>query len=120
MVQAHITEEVWNAKGRELFGDDQAKWRFVCPACGNVMSIEKAREELKDRLPALRAGKYAIEQECVGRHMPGVGCNWAAYGLLHGPLFVKREGGNETPVFDFDGKPFTSEQAERPAAEGAV
>lgn len=98
-----VTREQWEAKGRELFGDDQANWLFVCPMCGHEISIAKARAEHADDLPKLRARGFAIGQECIGRHLPERGCNWAAYGLFHGPLFV-----DGLASFDFAGKPFTS------------
>lgn len=91
-----MTREEWEAEGRKRFGDDQTKWQFVCPTCDNVMSIERTRTEFTEHLPKLREGKYHVEQECIGRHLPGVGCNWAAYGLFSGPVFV-----DGIPAFDF-------------------
>lgn len=105
------TEAEWKAKGIELFGEDMDGWRFVCPQCGNVESAKKVRLEHADALDRLRSGRYAIESECIGRHLPGVGCDWAAYGLFRGPVFVRRDSGADTPVFDFDGKPFTGPKA---------
>lgn len=105
-----ITREQWEAKGAELFGPDQSKWRFVCPACGKELSIESVRVEFAQHLPTLREKNFAIEQECVGRYVPGAGCNWVAYGLFSGPLKV-RQGDGVTPCFDFAGKPFTGERA---------
>jgi hypothetical protein len=105
-----LTREEWEAKGRELFGEDQSKWRFVCPACGREASMASTRDDHVDALPRLRERNYRIEQECIGRHLPGVGCNWAAYGLFRGPLFV-----DGLACFDFAGKPFT---ASRPIEGG--
>lgn len=116
MGTGHVTEAEWNAKGKELFGDDQTAWAFVCPRCGHVMSVAKARVEYAADLPRLRAAKLAVEAECIGRAVPGKGCDWAAFGLFSGPLFVKRESGEETPIFDFAGKPFTARE-EATAAE---
>jgi hypothetical protein len=100
-----LTLEQWEAKGRELFGDDKSKWRFVCPSCGNVMSIEKAKAEFT----MLQGRGWRPEAECVGRYLDDVGCDWAAYGLFRGPLIVKVDGDDimEIFAFDFDGKPFT-------------
>jgi hypothetical protein len=107
-----VTEAVWRAKGEELFGADEVRWEFVCPTCGKVMSIEKARALPAEQLATLRAGKWSPYQECVGRYVPSLGCNWAAYGLFSGPVFVERDGGGKlTPVFDFGGKPFTTKAA---------
>lgn len=104
---AEITRAEWEAKGLELFGADLTKHRFVCPSCGNEMSMERARTEFAQHMPAFKAGNYRIEQECVGRHVPGVGCDWAAYGLFRGPLLVRDDVG-AIPAFDYAGKPFTS------------
>lgn len=99
-----VSHERWEEVGRELFGEDKATWRFVCPNCGKEMSIAQARAEHADELPRLRERKYAVEMECIGRHLPGVGCDWAAYGLFSGPVLV---GALRQPVFDFAGRPFT-------------
>jgi len=102
-----VSVEAWEAKGRELFGEDKLKWRFVCPACGHEMSGERVRTDFTEHMEKLRASDYRIESECIGRHLPGVGCNWCAYGLFRGPVLVV-DGGKEIAVFDFAGKPFTS------------
>ena len=104
---AKTTRLEWEAKGAELFGDDMTKWRFVCPTCKLVMSIERARAEL----PELKGCGWRPESECIGRYTKRTGCDWAAYGLLHGPLFVDLGDGKEIPAFDFDGEPFTFARA---------
>lgn len=96
-----MTEPEWRALGERLFGEDLSRWRFTCPTCGMVMSIEKARSMPDDDKGKLRAG-WAIEQECVGRYLTGQGCDWCAYGLFRGPFFVQRANGKNSPVFGFD------------------
>jgi hypothetical protein len=99
-----ITQEAWEAKGAELFGDDMANWRFVCPACKAEMSIAIARE----KHPEVKGRGWRPEQECIGRYTHTVDCDWCAYGLFHGPVFVRPSAGGEPiPVFDFAGLPFT-------------
>lgn len=99
-----MTRAEWEAKGAALFGPDLTKWRFKCPICGNVMSVEKARAEF----PELKGSGLSIEQECVGRYSPkvlrpdGTRCDWAAYGLFRGPVIVTTENGKEVPAFEFD------------------
>ncbi len=105
---AEVTREQWEAKGLELFGPDKEKWKFLCPSCGNEMSVARARAEF----PELKGRDWAPEQECVGRYTGRLGCDWAAYGLIGGPLFVKTEK-NRIPAFDFAGKPFTSPEEHR-------
>lgn len=98
-----ITEQEWVAKGTEFFGDDREVWKFVCPACGDELSLAEAME----KYPELRGCNWAPGQECIGRYTDKVDCDWCAYGLFRGPLLIKREDGRETPAFDFAGKPFT-------------
>lgn len=97
------TEDEWFKRGEELYGKAHEKWRFKCPRCGNVMSIEKAKTAFSNEERAtLKEKDWRIEQECVGRHIQGVGCDWCAYGLFRGPDFVKRKDGSESAVFPFD------------------
>jgi hypothetical protein len=113
------TQAEWDAKGTELFGPDKERWRFVCWACGNVMSIERARAEF----PALKGRGWAPHQECIGRYIDvpeaqvkGQGritskrCAWCAYGLIRGPVVVRMPDGEEIGVFDFEGLPFTAKE----------
>jgi hypothetical protein len=99
-----MTEAEWRAFGERLFGPDLDNWRFKCPTCGHVMSICVARDLSPEQKTKLRAGR-SVEQECVGRYVDELGCNWCAYGLFSGPFFVEREGGGRTPVFGFDIEP---------------
>lgn len=93
-------QDQWEAKGAELFGDDKVNWRFVCPQCGNVASIEKA----KRLWPDLKGRNWAPHQECIGRYLDDIGCDWAAYGLFRGPIFVRMADKAELiPVFRFEG-----------------
>lgn len=109
-----MPEAEWRSLGERLFGADPARWRFKCPTCGTVMSIEIARGFTDDEKARLR-GSWSIEQECVGRYLPGKGCDWCAYGLFSGPHFVVR-GDKKTPVFGFD---MSGEQAKNTAAGAA-
>lgn len=102
-----IPIEQWEAKGRELFGDDKEKWRIQCPTCGNICSIELAREKHSD----VKGKGWSPSQECIGRYTDAVDCDWCAYGLFHGPLFVKVPDKDEPiPCFDFEGLPFTRKE----------
>lgn len=102
-----ITEKEWRDKGNELFGGEQTNWRFQCPACGNVASIEMAKE----KWPEVKGKGWNPSSECIGRYTDKVKCDWAAYGLFAGPLFVKENGGEKSiPLFDFEGKVFTDKK----------
>jgi hypothetical protein len=79
-----ITREEWHASGEKLFGPDKMKWRFVCPVCGHVQSVQ----DWKDA----GAPESAVAFSCVGRWIPGSRkafeetgkgpCNYAGGGLF--------------------------------------
>jgi hypothetical protein len=103
-----ISQADWEAKGRELFGNDKAAWRFHCPACHDELSMAEARE----KYPELKGCGWSPGQECIGRHTDKVDCDWAAYGLFRGPLIiVANDDGREVAMFDFAGKPFTGRES---------
>ena len=54
-----MTQAEWMAEGRRRFGDDQMKWRFVCPVCGHVATPEDYK--------AAGAPSTAVAFSCVGR-----------------------------------------------------
>lgn len=101
------TIEDWREEGKTLFGLPAAKWKFKCPMCGKVYSVQEFVDAGGDP-----NGAY---QECIGRHKgagaPGSpdgnpdGCNWAAYGLFGIPnnkgRLILNPDGDVTEVFDF-------------------
>lgn len=76
------TRAEWEADGLRRFGSDRLTWRFVCPSCGHVASVEDWK---KAGAPA-----NAVAFSCVGRWLPscvemGVRpgpCNYAGGGLF--------------------------------------
>ena len=110
-MKSEITEAEWNELGVRLFGDDRAKWQFVCPSCAHVQTIEDFRP-FKDT----GATPDSAWQECIGRydgHMDrdafgvkdGGPCNYAAYGLFRiSPITVIKSGGLRLRVFAFAGQ----------------
>ena len=99
------TLEEWMTEGKKLFGEDFKTWKFKCPACGHVSSVQ-------DFIDAGRDANDAY-QDCIGRvngkgdkngKDKGFGCNWAAYGLFgtlgKGRIVINPEG-KEIEVFDF-------------------
>ncbi len=86
MTARKLTQAELMAEAKALFGDDVKTYAFECPRCGDVASIG---DFLDASLDAGRAG-----QECIGRQLGALvkgaptnkrGCDWAAYGLFHGP-----------------------------------
>lgn len=78
-----MTREEWLTEGYRRFGPDQMKWRFVCPSCGHVASVQ----DYKDAGAAVSVVAFS----CIGRWMdhprdafgegPGP-CNYAGGGLI--------------------------------------
>lgn len=93
-----MTKKEWAAKGEKLFGKDQMKWKFVCPSCGHIASVQ----DYKDA----GAGSGAVAFSCIGRYLKKPNeafqqgkspCNYAGGGLIRiNPLEVDGEG-----YFDF-------------------
>jgi len=79
-----MTRDEWLAEGRRLFGDDVLQWRFVCPSCGHVASVQ----DWKDA----GAPEGAVAFSCVGRYTGAGGektfaksggpCDYAGGGLI--------------------------------------
>lgn len=101
------TVEEWLKEGEELFGKNKWDWKFKCPACSHVASIQDFKDAGSDD-PANDA-----YQKCIGRVNGkgtknqtdlGHGCNWAAYGLFgtvgKGRTIIS-DSGSEVEVFDF-------------------
>lgn len=98
------TLQEWHEEGKKLFGEDFKQWKFKCPACGHVQTIQ-------DFLDVEADGNSAY-QECIGRHTgkgsavkgDTSGCNWAAYGLFrtlgNGRMVITPEG-KKIEVFNF-------------------
>lgn len=94
---AKLTQAEWEADGTRLFGEDKERWRFRCPRCSHTASIADARATML----ALKGSGWNPSAECVGRYLPDRGCDWAAYGLLRGPVIVTMPDGHEVPAFAF-------------------
>ncbi len=80
-----LTKEQWMKRGTDLFGEDMMKWKFVCPACGNVAAVG-------DYFPYKDQGAKpdSATHKCIGR-FNGHGdvvmgsskpCNYTGYGLV--------------------------------------
>lgn len=99
-----MTHDEWTAEAVRRFGDDYMRWRFVCPSCGHVASVQ----DWKDA----GAPESAVAFSCVGRWAggdpektfmkQGGPCNYAGGGLIRlNPVVVESEGGKVTRVFAF-------------------
>ena len=79
-----LTKEEFEKEGEKRFGSDQMNWRFKCPSCGYVASVQ----DYKDA----RASSATVGFSCIGRYLPGKcqeaftngpgPCNYAGGGLF--------------------------------------
>lgn len=104
-----MTHKQWTAEGKRRFGENIAKWRFVCPICGNVAAVEDYRQ-----FEAQGATAESATEECIGRYT-GSGrrafgaaednvrpCDYAVYGLFRIPgVVVEMAGGQKRMAFAF-------------------
>jgi hypothetical protein len=93
--------EAWREEAVRRFGPDPLQWKFVCPVCKHVASVDDWR----------KAGALETEAafSCVGRHIPGSRpafdktgkgpCNYAGGGLFR--LNPVRVGDRDFNVFAF-------------------
>ena len=91
-----IDLEAWKSLGAEKFGADKRMWKFKCPACGGVQTLQDFMDNgVKDP-----DGKFYFS--CIGRWVQSRGCDWTLGGLLqiHNTEVVT-EDGSIVPVFDF-------------------
>ncbi len=101
-----MTQAEWMEEGKRRFGQDFLNWKFQCPMCGHVASIQDFKVAGADN-------PNCAYQECIGRYTgkdspkkgDSSGCNWAAYGLFGIPngkgILVVGEDEIGTEVFDF-------------------
>lgn len=101
-----MTRQEWLEEGNRRFGADFMNWKFQCPMCEHIASIQ----EFKD----IGADPNCAYQECIGRYIgkgspkkdDSSGCNWVAYGLLgipngKGIIVISESGEIGTECFDF-------------------
>jgi hypothetical protein len=99
-----LTYETWRSEGVQRFGPNSRTWRFVCPVCEHVASVQ-------DWIDAGAPGAAAFS--CVGRFLPnsqrnafggrGLGpCDYAGGGLFKlNPVLVTFPDGSEIRSFEF-------------------
>lgn len=58
-----MTKAEWKAEGRKRFGPDLMKWKFICPACGHVASVQDYRDA--------GAPINTVAFSCIGRYLKG-------------------------------------------------
>lgn len=101
-----LTHKEWLAEAERRLGLDINRWRFVCPSCGYVTSVDRWR------LAGAPEGNVAYS--CIGRSIgttkrlgAKVGpCDYAGGGLFRlNPVDVVLENGNTRQTFEFAEEP---------------
>lgn len=94
--RVQIPIAAWKEKGMELFGTDIEQWKFKCPACGQIQSLA----DFKAANVPTPEGKFYFS--CIGRWVPGRGCDWTLGGLLqiHAVEVIDQDG-DILPAFEF-------------------
>lgn len=106
MENRKLTHDEWKAEAVAKFGPDAMAWKFVCPSCGHVASVQ----DWKDA----GAPEGAIAFSCIGRYKgdpkaaadnafrnAGGPCNYTGGGLLAlNPVDVEFNDG-VVQVFEF-------------------
>lgn len=98
-----ITYGEWLKKGEKLFGENKAKWKFVCCNCGNVQSIEDFEKH------NIESPETKVYFSCIGRWTGGKGelgnkekpCNYTVGGLLDISQLKIIKDKNEISAFKF-------------------
>ena len=79
--------------------------KFVCPHCGNTASPNDWKAAGGDPQHATDRciGRLDPDVMAAGEFKPGPhgGCDWAAFGLFSGPVFVVTPDGKRIPAFEF-------------------
>jgi len=97
-----MTYSEWKAEGQRRFGENKLNWRFVCPSCGHIASVQDWRDA--------GAPDGAVAFSCLGRYIgdgkeaadrafkhAGGPCNYTGGGLFGlNPVEVDFEDGSES------------------------
>jgi len=80
MIMIKLVYKEWIEKAKELFGKDSYNWKFKCPSCGHVQSINS----MLKHTPSLKADDIVnmVFFNCEGRYNEKYGCDWTLGGLF--------------------------------------
>lgn len=107
MERKEMLRATWVEEAQKRFGLDEMGWKFICPACGHVASVQ----DWKDA----GAPQGAVAFSCLGRYtgdpkkaadaafrQAGGPCNYTGGGLIGlNPVRVVFEDGKTSDHFDF-------------------
>lgn len=99
-----LTAQQWRAQAVERFGADPLKWRFVCPSCGHVASVQdwKNAGATQSQAAFSCVGRYTGADDSNTFKHAGGPCTYAGGGLFRlNPVEVIGDEGHVTRVFAF-------------------
>lgn len=107
-----MTQDEWNAEGVLRFGKKARNWKFICPACGTVQSIQQLIDvgRTPDDVHAVMGfsciGRFTGQGDAgIAAHTKGQpwdkGCNWTLGGLLAIHTLEVSINGKGRPCFEF-------------------
>lgn len=105
-IKVYNSVEEWKAEGHRRFGDNILDFKFKCPMCGHVASVQDFKDLGVDD-PA-----NCAYSECIGRYTgkgspndaDSLGCNWCSYGFLgipKGGVIVIDDQGEKSYIYDY-------------------
>lgn len=107
-----LTLAQFMSAGTERYGSEIRHWRFRCPACGHVQSMEdfrpfKSQGATADDVRFNCVGRFlGAKRKAFGGHGPGP-CDYTTGGLFNiTPLTISTDEGDKH-AFDFADQPLT-------------
>lgn len=99
-----MTVEEWHAEGERRFGKDYSRWKFKCPSCWHVASVQNWKDA--------GAPEGGVAFSCIGRYTGATGrnafkqaggpCNYTGGGIFKiNPITVIEPNGYEHRIFEF-------------------
>ena len=98
----------WHTKGKSLFGEDVKKWKFKCPICGNIQTMEDfiklGVKNSQDYVFFSCIGRWAKDGKCSTLFDEKIKqpCDYTNVGLFNlSKLTVINQDGKEVSTFEF-------------------
>jgi hypothetical protein len=93
-----LSPEEWRAEAVRRFGPCALDWVFQCILCGR---LQTGREFQEHFAISAREALARAHMSCIGRWLPGTGCDWTLGGLLQIHTHEVLLEGELIPVFAF-------------------
>ena len=103
-----ITHKEWLAEAEAKFGKDPKGWKFICPVCKTVQSIQDFldlgvdKETIQGQIGFSCIGRQKNSGPWKKKDKPGKGCDWTLGGLFQfHTLEIQTDDGKSHPQFEF-------------------